>query len=157
MTINVSSPVTGGAQTGFTAPTYTLVSENAPPNVNGKQYAVTALGGTQTGVDTHSAAKPFTLTVTKPVSYKAIGSPNPNTGVISSVPMNQYQVLVRKGVLPAAGQSPRVAMVRIQLDIPAGSELTEPEDIRAAISLAIGTLSQQSAGVGDTVVTGILG
>lgn len=50
MTIALSSPVTGGAQTGFTSPTYTLTADTPPAGSGGKQYAATALGGTQAGV-----------------------------------------------------------------------------------------------------------
>lgn len=52
MTISLTTPVTGAAQTGLTSPTYTHVVDT-PPNAYTKQYAVTALGGTQTGVDVH--------------------------------------------------------------------------------------------------------
>jgi hypothetical protein len=49
MSISVTSPITGGAQTGLTSPTYTVVTDTAPPGNPGKQVAVTALGGTQAG------------------------------------------------------------------------------------------------------------
>lgn len=155
MTIALTSPVTGGAQTGLTSPTYTLTTDTAP-DVNGRQYAVTALGGTQTDVDTHSAAKPFTITYTKPKVYKAIGNANPVTGVINSVPMNTHQLLIRKGVLPASSQSPRNLVIRISVDVPAGSEAQDPEDIRAALSLAVGAVTQLSSGWGDTLISGIM-
>jgi len=61
MTWSPTTPVTGGAQTGFTAPTYTLSVDTAP-DINGKQHAVTALGGTQAGVTSHSVSNPFTVT-----------------------------------------------------------------------------------------------
>lgn len=60
MAYSPSSPVTGGTQTGLTSPTYTLTADIAPSAL-GKQHAVTALGGTQTGVRTSSAADPFTV------------------------------------------------------------------------------------------------
>lgn len=49
MTWSPSSPLTGASQSDLTSPTYTLTSDVAP-NSNGEQAAVTALGGTQTGV-----------------------------------------------------------------------------------------------------------
>lgn len=155
MTISITSPVTGGAQTGLTSPTYTLTVDTAP-DVNGKQWAVTALGGTQTGVDVHSAAKPFTVTYVKPKVYKSLGQPNPVTGVISSVPNNTHTWLFRKGAAPASGQNPRTVMLRMSLDIPAGTESNEPEEARALLSFAVGVLSQQSAGWGDTAISGIM-
>lgn len=155
MAFNLSSPVTGAAQTGFTSPTYTLTDDIAP-DINGKQWAITAIGGTQAGVTTHSVASPFTVTAFRPRSYRSIGSPNPVTGVVSNIPKNTYKVIVRKGVVPLAGQSPQVMLINVSMDVPAGADVASPSEIRAALSLAFGALSQQSAGIGDTEVTGIL-
>lgn len=155
MAITLTSPVTGGAQTGFTSPTYTLTVDTAP-SLNGKQYAITALGGTQTGVDAHSVSKPFTVTFFKPVVLKPLPPANPVTGIIKSIPMNTYKVLVRKGAVPLINQAAQVATVDIKLNIPAGTDTYEPEDIRAMISLAVGALTQLSAGMGDTAVSGIM-
>lgn len=155
MTINVSSPVTGSAQTGLTTPTYTLTADIAPDS-NGRQWAVTSLGGTQAGVDAHSVAKPFTLTAWRPKSPKTLSQPNINSGVIANVPNNTYKIIVRKGVLPLAGQANRTAVFTLQMDVPAGSDTADAEDIRAGLSLLIGAASQVSAGIGDTLVSGIL-
>lgn len=155
MTVNVSTPVTGSAQTGLTSPTYTLVSDVAP-NSAGKQYAVTALGGTQTGVDIHSVAKPFTVTVSRPQVLKSLGNANPVTGVVSNVGRNNYQVLTRKGVLALAGQAAIPMIIRTTIEVPAGADLADPANVRAALSLHAGVINQVSAGLGDTAVTGLL-
>jgi hypothetical protein len=155
MTITVTSPITGTAQTGLTAPTYTLTSDLAP-DTNGKQNAVTALGGTQTGVTSHSVAAPFTVTAIRPKVLKQLGKPNPVTGLIKDVPKNVYKVLTRKGVLPLAGQPYQVMLISTTVEVPAGSDLASPAEVRAALSCHIGALSQQSAGIGDTAVSGII-
>lgn len=155
MSFNPTSPVTGAAQTGLTAPTYTLTADVAP-GMNGKQFAVTALGGTQTGVSTHSVASPFTHTFWRPLIAKLLGNPNTTTGVISNVPRNTYKFVTRKGVVPLAGQPVQVATITTVLDIPAGSDLADSEDLRAALSAHFGIIAQQSAGIGDTVVSGIM-
>lgn len=155
MTINVTSPVTGSAQTGLTSPTYTLTSDIAP-DVNGRQYAITALGGTQTGVSAHSVASPFTLTAWRPKNPKVLGNPNINTGIISNIPNNTYKLMVRKGVIPLAGQPARVATFTLTMDVPAGSDTADSEDIRAALSCLFGAVAQQSAGIGDTLISGVL-
>jgi len=155
MTIAVTSPITGTAQTGLTTPTYTLTTDTAP-SINGKQWAVTALGGTQTGVTVHSVAAPFTVSCFRPAVFKALGKPNPVTGLISNVPKNQYKVITRKGVLPLAGQPYQNAQITTLIDVPAGSDLADAANIRAALSAHIGALSQQSAGIGDTGVSGII-
>lgn len=157
MSINLTSPVTGAAQTGFTSPTYTLVPDIAPPGNPGKQWVVTALGGTQAGVLVHSVASPFTINFTRPGTLRVLGSPNPVTGVVTVVPTNTYKVICRKGVLPLAGQPYKVFNATLTLDAPAGSDLADPANLRACVSLLIGALSQQSAGIGDTLTTGILG
>lgn len=155
MSFSPTSPVTGGPQTGFTSPTYTL-SVDTPPAINGKQYAVTAIGGTQAGVDAHSVSRPFTVTQFKPVTPKVLGKPNPTTGVIADVPNNTYTTLVRKGVTPLAGQASRVAQAKLELIIPAGSDTADQANLRAMLSLAFGSVWQQSGGIGDLVINGIL-
>lgn len=155
MTMSLTTPVTGGAQTGFTAPTQTLTADQAP-DVNQKQWAVTALGGTQAGVTVHTVACPFTVTVSKPKAFKVLGKPNPVTGLVKDVPMNQYKVIVRKGVLPLAAQPYAVALFVCTLSVPAGSDTADAPNLRGACSLLVGALNQLSAGIGDTTVAGIL-
>jgi hypothetical protein len=149
-----SSPVTGGSQTGFTSPTYTLTDDLAP-NANGKQVAVTAVGGTQTGVTTHSVSSPFTITFTRPKTLKTLGMPNSN-GYISSVPRNLYKLIVRKGVTPAADQPAQVMLAECYIHVPAGADTYDAANVRAALSAMIGTLTAESAGIGDSAVEGII-
>jgi len=155
MAVNISSPITGAAQTGFTTPTYTHVADTAPSS-NGKQVAVTALGGTQAGVVAHSVSVPFTVTSVRPAVLKTLGQPNPVTGIIKNVPRNTYKVITRKGVLPLAGQPYQVMLVTTTIEIPVGADSADAANIRAALSCHLGALSQQSAGIGDTAVSGIL-
>lgn len=149
-----TTPVTGAAQTGFTSPTYTL-SADVAPDINGKQHAVTAVGGTQVGVTTHSVSSPFTITFERPRQLKVLGPAQAN-GFIASVPRNVYKLRVRKGVTPAASQPAQVALLELTMSIPAGSDTYDAANIRAAISALIGTLSQVSAGIGDTAVSGVM-
>jgi hypothetical protein len=156
MTIStLSSPVTGSAQTGLTSPTYTLVADSAP-DVNGKQWVVTALGGTQTGVSVHSVASPFSLTFWKPKFARILGNPNINTGVIANVPKNTYKWVCRKGVTPLAGQPIQTAVITLSMEVPAGADTADSEDIRAALSLLVGAVTQVSAGTGDTLINGVM-
>lgn len=155
MAISLSSPVTGGAQTGFTAPTYTHQLVGNPPDVNAKQYAVTALGGTQTGATVHSVASPFTWTWWVPKVFRALGKPNPTTGLISSVPRNTYSAVTAKGVTPLAGQPFQTMVIKTVIDVPAGADTADPANVRAALSMHLGSLSQLSAGIGDTSISGL--
>jgi len=117
---------------------------------------VTAVGGTQTGVDVHSVSKPFTVSFFKPANLNTLPQANVSTGVIKNIRNNVYKLITRKGAAPAANQAPIVAILKTEMSIPAGTDTYEPEEIRAAISAHIGVLSQISAGIGDTAVTGIM-
>lgn len=155
MTMSLTSPVTGTAQTGLTTPGYTVVADT-PPNAYSKQWAVTGLTGTQTNVDVHGASRPFTVTVSRPQQIRSAPLPNPVTGVMGNPPRNVYTVLTRKGVVPGTNQNPQVMTVRTEVSVVAGSDIVEPEDIRASLSLHFGALSQMSSGIGDTAVTALL-
>jgi hypothetical protein len=156
MSFTLTTPVTGGAQTGFTSPTYTIAADTAPTSA-GKQYAVTAIGGTQAGVDASSTpSKPFTITLQRPQVLRPLSVVDPVTGVLRSVPRNSYKIIVRKGVSPLAGQAPVVLNATLQLDVPAGADLADAANIRAAMSLLIGSLNSISASIGDTLVTGVI-
>lgn len=156
MSLSVTSPVTGGAQTGFTSPTYTIAADT-PPTSAGKQYAVTAIGGTQAGVDASSSpSRPFTITLSRPPVLRTLQAVDPVTGVLRSVPRNSYKILVRKGVTPLAGQAAANLFMTCTLDIPAGADTADAPNVRAALSLMIGSLNQISASIGDTLVTGVI-
>jgi hypothetical protein len=155
MTWAPSTPVTGGAQTGFTSPTYTLTQDVAP-DVNGKQHAVTALGGTQATVRTHAVSDPFTITFTRPKNPKVLPSVNPVTGKISSIPRNVYTILIRKGVNFAANNAPDLFLTRCEFSVPAGADAYDSANVRAAISLLSGVLAQLPAGLGDSLASGII-
>ena len=153
MTVLITSPITGAAQTGLTTPGYTNVAMSAP-DANCKQVAVTALTGTQTGVDTHSVSRPFTVAYWWPKILRVLPSLN-SSGQLPSVPMNVYKVITRKGVTPLAGQPSKTMLITTIIEVPAGSDTADPANVRAAHSAHIGALTQQSAGIGDTSVSGI--
>lgn len=155
MTMTLTSPVTGSAQVGLTSPTYTITLDS-PPDNNSRQYAVTALGGTQTGVESHSVSQPFTFTTWRPKGFKQLGTPNPVTGVIPSVANNVYRAATRKGVLVLSGQPFRTAMIETIISIPAGADTADPESVRAMLSMHIGSLTQMSSELGNTTVSGVI-
>lgn len=154
MSFAPSSPFTGAAITGLTSPTYTIVSDT-PPSAVSKQYAVSALGGTQTGVNVHSISSPFTLTMFRPANFKVLGQPN-SSGTIRSFPQNRFEVLTRKGVSVLANQPIQTAMLRTSFSIPAGSDTYDVVNLKAMISAHIGMLWAIAQGLTDTVTTGTL-
>jgi hypothetical protein len=72
------------------------------------------------------------------------------------VPDNVYKVITRKGVLPLAGQPYAVMNITTTISVPAGSDTADAANVRAALSVHLGALAQQSAGIGDLAVNGIL-
>lgn len=58
--------------------------------------------------------------------------------------------------MPAVNQPARPLIVRVEVDVPAGADTYDAASVRAAISLAVGALYQQSAGFGDTSVSGLI-
>lgn len=154
MTWSPDSSTTGGAITGYTSPTFTLVDDTAP-TVNGKQKAVSALGGTQGSATANSISKPFTATFYKPVVPKALPAANPSTGLRGSIPMNQYKLIIRKGGNVAA-DTPAVAVARLTFDIPAGMDSYNPDEVRSMVSFLVGLLNEESADIADTLLTGVL-
>jgi hypothetical protein len=155
MSFAPTSPITGATVAGLTSPTYTIVIDVAP-SINGKQYAVSALGGTQTNVDVNTVSKPFSISFFRPAVLKVLPQANPVTGVIKSVPMNTYKLITRKGVQPALNQNAMTARITTIIEVPAGSDTYEPEDLRAMISSHFGVGSQQASGIADTVVSGVI-
>lgn len=155
MAFTPSSPVTGTPQTGFTSPTYTFVADTAPNNTS-KQFAVSSVGGTQTGVEANTVSSPFTFTCFKPAKLKGLPQANPITGLIKTFPKNIWKFLTRHAAMPAANQPKVPFQVYTVVECPAGVDTYEPEELRAALSFHFGMLYQQSAGIGDMVVTGIM-
>jgi len=151
---NPASPVTGAPITGFTSPTYTLAADTAP-DVNGKAFAVTALGGTQTGVVVSSASYPFTLLFTRPKTIRTLPAMGLN-GRLPSVPRNTFTLSVRKGVIPLSGQPAQPCVLKLEIPVPAGADLADKANLLAALSLMAGVLWEQSNEIGDSVIAGTL-
>lgn len=155
MPFNPTTPATGATVTGLTSPTYTLTSDIAPA-INGKQYAVTALGGTQTGVDVNSVSRPFTISFFRPAVLRSVPAANPVTGVIKNIPNNVYKFITRKGAAPAANQPAIPIVITTEIAVAAGVDVYEPEDINAALSAHFGIGFQNADGIAQVVRTGVM-
>jgi hypothetical protein len=156
MTIVLSAAFNGATMPGFTSPTYTPSADRAPDASNGLQYAITAVGGTQVGVTAHSASSPFTMTFVRPKNLKKLGVVNPVTGVLPNVPKNQWVFIFRKGVTPLAGQPAAVMTIRTTIDVPAGADVADPANIKAALSAMMGQYAQQSSGIAESIISGLI-
>jgi hypothetical protein len=101
-------------------------------------------------------AAPFTINATRPANLKVLSNPNPVTGVIANIPKNTYKIITRKGVLPLAGQPYATMVITTTVDVPAGADLADFPNVKAALSAHFGAVAQQSAGVGDMAGSGVL-
>lgn len=152
----LASPLTGATATGYlTSPTYTVVADLAP-SPNGRQYAVSALGGTQTDVEISSISQPFTITLFKPAQLKQLPVLNPVTGVLPAVGRNVFKVITRKGAIPLVGQTPQTVLIETSISVPAGCSDADANSVAAAMSLHFGALWEQSNEIMDTVKSGVV-
>lgn len=143
--MNITTPLTGAAQTGFTSPTYTLATDVAPYQ-NGKQWLITAKGGTQPDVTVNSVSRPFSLAFFRPPSLKVLTAALMGTaGMIMNPPKNSFKLITRKGVTVNLVGGSAVMVVTTTFDVPVGAELQDGgADIKAAISAHLGALSQDT-------------
>lgn len=155
MSFAPSTPVTGAAVTGLTSPTYTIAADTAPTQF-GKQYVVTALGGTQTDVSVHSVASPFLVSLTRPSAFKPLSLVNPSTGRLTSVPRNAWKMIFMKGATPLDGQAPVAILARMEFLIPAGVDAADPNEVRAFMSFIGGLLNIQASGMAASFMDGVL-
>jgi hypothetical protein len=151
---NPTSPVAGAPITGFTSPTYTLVADT-PPDVNGKAFAVSALGGTQVGVVISSTSYPFTVLFTRPKNIRSLPALGLN-GRLPLVPRNEFTLSVKKGVIPLAGQPAQPCVLKLVIPVPAGADLADKANVGAALSCLAGILWEQSNEIYDSILAGSL-
>jgi hypothetical protein len=139
------------------SPTQFTLAEDSAPDVNGRQKAVSAKAGT--GLDNvrvNTISDPFTVTFSKPRNPRSLGNANPISGKYGAVPKNTYTLLIRKGVNVASTMGAQLMTVRCSIDVPAGADAYDAVNVRAALSLLVGILTEESADMGDSVVSGIL-
>jgi hypothetical protein len=131
------------------------LADDTPPVVNAKQKTVTALGGTQGSATANTVSSPFTATFYKPAAIKSLPAANPLTGLRGAVPNNQWKLIVRKGGKSAV-DVPVTAIARLTIDIPAGMDSYNPDEVRALVSYLVGLLTEESADLADTLLSGVL-
>jgi len=145
--------IAGTPLTGFATPVFTQV-DDTPPVLSAKQKTVTSMTGMGTATP-NTAASPFTSTFHKPNPLKGLPAANPVTGLRASIPINQYKWIVRKGCFVSAGV-PALITSRLLLDLPAGVESYNPDEVKALVAYLSGTLIEEINDLVDTLLTGTL-
>jgi hypothetical protein len=87
--------------------------------------------------------------------YKTLPAPNPVNGAYPNVPLNKSEILITKGVKIDTAGTIRNCNVRLLVEVPAGAEVNDAINIRAALSKAFGVFAEESADIGDSVVAGV--
>lgn len=146
MPMTLGSSVTGASAPSLTTPGFTLAS--MPSIVDGSAaYAVTALTGTQTGVSPHTLSQPYTVTFYTNLNVRVAGN--------GDIPLNKTRVMARKGVKVDALGTLRQASVEVIVKAPAGSETFDGNSLESLISMTIGSLSQASPTICNSVTKGL--
>jgi hypothetical protein len=70
--------------------------------------------------------------------------------------MNTWKVITRKGVSPQSGQPNRVMLITTTISCPAGADVADAANVRAALSVHCGALWNQSDELGDAQIDGVL-
>jgi hypothetical protein len=143
--------------TGYTSAVFSNEGDE-PVRLNSRQRSFTGLdsGTAEAGITYHSVASPFTFTIDRPALFKTLGPVDPVTGSLTTIPRNVWKFRTRKGVVPLSGQPSETAIFETRCSIPAGSEIADPENIRAGLAAHIGELQDLAAQLGDLFIDGNL-
>lgn len=142
-----------GAVTGYTTPTFTTVASATAP-VNGRVSTVTAKGGTQpSAVDVHSASRNFSFLSLRPGVIRGVPPLNA-AGQLVGVPINKYSLNVKKGMTCMVNQPSQHGYVQINIGIPAGADLVDPDNVSAMLVAASIAMSQMTQEIINTAKTG---
>lgn len=156
--MNLNSPITGMPQTGLTSPTYSLVSDTAP-SLNGKQFAVVSVGGTQSGVQPNTVGKPFSISFFRPATLKtAMAGILSAAGLIppAAAPLNVYTLITRKAVAVNGVGGVAIARVETRFHIPVNAPEQDPASIKAMISAHGGAITQDPDQWFESIESGTL-
>ncbi len=157
MSFDLTSPITGADMPSLTTPTYTLSADQALES-NQKAYVVSALGGTQTSVDTHSIENPFQLVASRPKTLKLPSAAIlAAEGYVSNAASNEFKFITRKSVdINATGGKARM-LIETRIVVPVGAVSSDPNNIEAGLSAHFGALwADGNPEVIDLITDGVL-
>lgn len=150
--MDLTGVITGVAMTGLTNPTYTLAVD-AAADTSQKAYTVTALGGTQTGVEVHNVVVPFQAVLSRPKTIKQPATFGTGDVGIKNTPLNEHKLTTRKGVKVNSTGAYGVDKIETRFVNAAGSPYFDQVQLAAHISLHIGILAQYKQQLLDGAIT----
>lgn len=135
-TINLTGPTTTtGSTTLLTNPTYSF-APGISKDAASKAYTCSAVGGTQTGVATHTLSKPKEVIFKRFAQYARAAKYNSLTQLFGVVPKNTISVIGRGGVNISATQV-ELESVRIEIAVPAGAEAYDAVNVEAVALMTL--------------------
>jgi large exoprotein involved in heme utilization and adhesion len=120
-----------------------------------KVWYVSAIGGTQVGVVTHSLDNPKQVILKKPARFLNASGFNTASGKFNNVPRNTSKVITRSSAHISASQT-EVFPITTEFNIPAGSMAYDAANVEAAILVHICWLYANRAELVDYLKTGIV-
>lgn len=141
MSINLAGPTAAITTNSLTAATYTFVADMAPDSRT-KAFVVSALGGTQTGVQAHSVDAPKQFLIRKPAQFLQPSAYNVTTGRYGKVPKNVTKCMFRGSAKVAANQWESVP-ITFEIGAPAGAASYDRANLEASIAASIAALWDQ--------------
>lgn len=141
MAIALTGPTAALTTNKITTGTYTFAADMAS-DTRSKVFVVTTLGGTQTGVLTHSVDAPKQVIFKKPAAFLQPSGYNTTTGRYSKVPKNTTRIIGRGSCNVAAGQVEVIPMI-LDIGIPAGSMTYDRANVEASVAMFIASLWDQ--------------
>lgn len=152
--MSYSTPITGAAVTGLTSPTYTLVLDGGGEQ-NQLAYIISALGGTQTNVQTHNVLTPFQLIETRPkVVRSAVNIPATAIGLQTQVPVNEHRLMTRKGVAVNGSGAYARAFIETRFVVPGPAVYYDLSNLKAMLSCHVGALVQDPDKIINMITNG---
>jgi len=152
--INLSGPTTATTAGLLTAATYSFIPDMAN-DARSKVYVVSAIGGTQPGVNAHTADLPKLIVFKKPANWAVLGGYSATTGRWARVPKNTFRVVGKIGVLVAAGQT-EIMTLGLDIPIPAGALSYDQANTEAGIVMFLQGIINQLPGFIATTKTGLM-
>lgn len=155
MSLTITGTIAGTAVTGAAAPVFTPI-EDSSAGPNFRRWYITTVASANSAT-AHSVSHPFYVELHRPSAFKPQPQFDPTgTRVVNGpVGRNTYKLRVIKGVTPASGLF-GVVLIETLIHVPAGADVNDAANVRAALSVLGGLFIEDPAGLAETPINGLL-
>jgi hypothetical protein len=139
----------------ISAGTYTF-SRDGSNDMRSLVYSITATGGTQAGVQKHTAEAPKQFIVRRPANYAQPSNFNSVSGKYGKVPNNVTRITGRGSAKISATQWAAVP-ISMDIGVPAGATSYDPDNVEASFMMFIAALYDQKEEICQAIIDGQYG